>query len=361
MNKTKLTYDDVCIVPAVTSSIRSRSECNPYDDRDMLPIFTAPMDSVVSEGNAFTFVQNRINVIMPRTIDFQRRLNLNQAFNRWIAVSLEEAKWILQGLYDYPPTRICIDIANGHMEHLIELVRDLKRTYPEMEIMTGNIANPQTYREYEKAGLDFIRCSVGTGSGCLTSSNTAIHYPQFSLLEDLYRIKKEINGKCKIIADGGIRGYRDIQKALVFADYVMIGGLFNRMLESAGRTTYGKFYTHIRGRKIFRPLKTLFNYGKEVDVENPEIIQGWKDGKFTLWKKFYGMSTKEAQRKINPNGPLKTSEGLVTYQKVESTLSQWVENEIDYLRSAMSYTGSRTLEEYKDSEYIVMTQRRFND
>lgn len=78
------------------------------------------------------------------------------------------------------------------------------------------------------------------------------------------------------------------------------------------------------------------------------------------------MSTKIAQTLILSANTqevknLKTSEGLLKYQKVEYNLKGWTENETDYLRSAMSYTNSRTLEDYKDSQWTQITQRRFND
>jgi hypothetical protein len=73
------------------------------------------------------------------------------------------------------------------------------------------------------------------------------------------------------------------------------------------------------------------------------------------------MSTKVAQAKMNPDAKLKTSEGMVKRQKVEYSIAQWVENEIDYLRSVMSYTNSHDLEEYKNSNWVRITYRAFND
>lgn len=203
---------------------------------------------------------------------------------------------------------------------------------------------------------------------CTTSSNTSVHYPVFSLIKDTYEVKKRIDVKCKIIADGGIRGFRDVQKALVYADYVMIGGIFNKAIESAGKTTYGSFYWNIRGKKIYRPLKTLLYYGKEVPKEKyGDVIQLIKDGKVSIWKEFYGMSTKRAQESIQKGnkervdkGKLKTSEGIVMRQKVEYSVVGWMRNEVDYLRSAMSYTNSHNLEEYKDSEWVVVNDIKYN-
>ena len=254
------------------------------------------------------------------------------------------------------------------MNCLIELVKELKAKYGNgMLIMTGNIANPETYRDYEEAGVDYCRVSIGTGNVCSTSSNTAIHYPVFSLSPEIYDIKRYINGKCKIVADGGIHGFRDVQKALIYADYVMIGSLFNKAIESAGKTTYGTFYWNIRGKKIVRPLKTLFYFGREVPVNKyDKVMKLVKKNKLTIWKELFGMSTKIAQAIVNQANSqetkkLKTSEGLLKYQKVEYTLSGWAENETDYLRSAMSYTDSYNLEEYKEAEWVQISKIAYNN
>lgn len=204
-------------------------------------------------------------------------------------------------------------------------------------------------------------------SVCSTSSNTAIHFPVFSLLEETYAIKKSIDGKCKLIADGGIKGFRDIQKALIYADAVMIGSLFNRAIESAAKTTYGKSYFNVRGYKILRPFKTLFTYGKEIPrSEFKNVYKLVKSGKLSVFKEYFGQSTKIAQAIVaSANSQtlknLKTSEGLFKYQKVEYSLSGWSENETDFLRSAMSYTNSRTLDDYKESQWVQITKRAYND
>ena len=92
-----------------------------------------------------------------------------------------------------------------------------------------------------------------------------------------------------------------------------------------------------------------------------KILKDIKLGKVEVWKEYYGMSTKKAQARINPNAELKTSEGFVKRQKVEYSIKQWVENEFDYLRSVMSYTNSKTLNEYKNSKWVINTYRAYND
>jgi hypothetical protein len=227
--------------------------------------------------------------------------------------------------------------------------------------MSGNIANPNTYTEYELVGCDYVRVSIGTGSGCLTASNTGVYYPPFSLLKEMSEIRKQYHGNCKIIADGGIKGFRDIQKALIYADYVMIGGLFNKCIESSGLTTYGKSYFKVGQYKLRNYIVDLFRYGKKIDPSKyDKVIPLVKSGMLEVNKQFYGMSTKLAQKETKTNKSLKTSEGLVKTNKVEYTLEQWIENEISYLKSAMSYTNSVDLVDYKESQWVRINQIAYN-
>lgn len=386
----KIGYDDITIVPERITTIESRKECNPYDENGMLPIFASCMSSVVSMENVKDFNDAKINAVVPRSYSIPDRIrclsDLNGTSN-FVAFSLDEARAIFRKrketvlsiikapLYakigrDFvlEPIRICIDLANGHMQCLLNLVKELKDEWgKDIVIMTGNIAEPRTYIDYENAGVDFCRITVGSGSVCSTASNTGVFYPPFSLLKEVYTIKKSIDGKCKIVVDGGIRGFRDIQKALIYADYVMIGGLFNKAMESAGKTTYGSFYWNIRGKKIYRPLKTLLYYGKEIPKRKyDKMFKLVKANKLTVWKEIYGMSSKIAQALISSANTgtvknLKTSEGLHKYQKVEYNIQGWAENETDFLRSAMSYTNSRNLDEYKESNWVRISKRMYND
>lgn len=377
MENLKLNYDDITIVPKRLTDICSRSQCNPFDEDGFLPIFASCMSSVVSMDNDFFFNNANIRVVIPRSYSVKDRLNyLWTNKHNFVAFSLDETREnfvdgdaIPEGMVSkIMPLKICIDLANGHMKCLLDTVKRLKEKYGEkIVIMTGNIANPETYRCYEEAGVDYCRVSIGTGNLCSTSSNTAIHFPVFSLLSEIYKIKEEINGKCKIIADGGIRGFRDIQKALIYADYVMIGSLFNKAIESAGRTTYGTFYWNVRGKKIVRPLKTLLYFGREVPRDKyDKVLSLIKKGKLTVWKECFGMSTKIAQSLINKANSLetkklKTSEGLLKYQKAEYSIFGWAENETDFLRSAMSYTNSRNLEDYKESQWVQISKINYNN
>jgi NAD(P)H-dependent flavin oxidoreductase YrpB (nitropropane dioxygenase family) len=140
-----------------------------------------------------------------------------------------------------------------------------------------------------------------------------------------------------IVADGGFREYSDIIKALALgADYVMLGSILNKCLESSGDT-----------------------YWKGIKLA-PEIAKFLWKRKFRLEKKFRGMSTKEVQKSWNKS-ELKTGEGITKYNKVDYTLEGWCENFTDYLKSAMSYTDSRSLEDFiGEVRWEVISQNSFN-
>ena len=114
-----LSLDDISIVPAVTTSIKHRSECNIYYENYKLPIFTAPMSSIVNIDNANIFDSAGINVIIPRTVDLVNRLKLSNRY--FIAVGLDEFenKILDLDLKYSEPIKICLDVANGHMTQLL--------------------------------------------------------------------------------------------------------------------------------------------------------------------------------------------------------------------------------------------------
>ena len=388
----KYGYNDINIVPEKITDLKSRSEVNLYDGNGMLPIFAAPMDTVVDDSTFYEFRDNNIYSVIPRTCKLSRRCELMQLYaydhEVFVSVSLREAKFIflenpinnnltsdelfysnqVRGFLsidgENASLKICIDLANGHMSDLLNTIKLIKDKYKsKVTIMSGNIANPQTYIEYDKVGCDYVRVSIGSGEGCSTSTNTGVHYPIFSLLEETYKIKQDIEGKCKIIADGGIKGFGDIQKALIYSDYVMIGGVFSRLVESAGDKYYGKSYWNIRGRRIFRPLKTLFTYGRKANTIN---VKKLKNGTQEYYKIFKGMSTPEAQMAIRKaennetNLPLKPTEGFVKKMKVDLVLDEWVRSEKAYLASMMSYINAKSLKGCKDALWIVKQSKNHN-
>lgn len=355
----KYSLNDIFVVPAPVSDIESRSECVPYNRDGMLPLFTAPMTSVVDENNYSIFEKNKIAPIIPRNISYERRYELCNTV--WCAFSLSEFIELYNTKKVGEKVFALIDIANGHMKKLHDAIKDAKSLLGDnLIIMAGNVANPETYGLLSDAGADYVRIGIGTGSVCITSSNTSIHYPMASLIEECVKISMGLNNPAFIIADGGIKGYSDIIKCLALgADYVMCGSIFNKMLESAGKT----FITDTGDKyRLHRECNILVDsYGTTVvDQYDESVHRIFKTHRYKFSKEHYGMSTRKAQKEIGGE-KLKTSEGIETTQAVEYTMPQWVENFTDYLKSSMSYTSSRDLDDFIGNvETIVVSNNSYN-
>ena len=349
----KFDFDDILITPAVTSSIRSRKTVDIFDQNGMLPIFTAPMDTVIDMDHRELFRDNLIYPIIPRTQtqnfcagDFDR-------IHDMVALSLDQFDRIFETIdpaVNAGHFRVCIDIANGHMERLLVSVKQVKAKFGnKLELMVGNVANPLTFIELSKVGADFVRVGVGNGSGCSTSVHTGIGYPLASLIHDIHLEKQNHQMRfAKLVADGGIKKYADVIKVLALgADYAMCGGIFNKALESAGHT--------------YAANKKYEGYtvpGDRVDQYSEEVKTAFRMGSI-FFKKFRGMSTKEVQAHLG--NELRSSEGVTRMIQVEYTISGWVDNFKDYLSSAMSYTDSRNLAEFIGKpQWNLITQNSLN-
>ena len=389
-DRTFYTYNDVTIMPGIISDIEHRNECNPFDENKHLPLFTAPMDTVVSSKNFELFEKNGIYAILPRTEKFSTRLHYSLT-SRWAAFSLNEFEDVFckekdKSIVEYKgvPMKVLIDVANGHMVKIFDLAKKAKSIWgDELVLMGGNIANPKTYRYYAEAGFWGIRVSIGTGCGCLSSSNTSIHVPIVSLIDDMVNEKNSLSQLedgwgnhlydedklPKIIADGGIRNYCDIIKAIAIgADYVMVGSVFARMLESAAPKIMTRGITN-NGKQI----QLKFPYERYENITNDngvwkgdytnEFIEKMKGMGRTVEKEnhvigeleavFYGMASKEGQIALY-GSKVKTSEGLKKSLKVEYTMDGWCENFIDYLRSAMSYVGAKDLKLFRLKSNVII-------
>lgn len=354
---TKFTYSEISIVPSDVTDIRHRSECNIFYSGKKLPLIAAPMSSVVSVENYELFIKSGITPVLPRTEDFGDRVKFAEI--NFTAFSLNEFEILIKDKYfDKEKTYyICVDIANGHMKALHDQIKTCKSVFPNIKIMSGNVASSGGYVALSNAGCDYVRVGIGGGSACITSSNTGVHYPMASLIRECWEQSLLLDKPAAIVADGGVRGFSDITKALALgADYVMCGSVFNKMLESAGETRvestillrYGSINQDLVANQIVNQYST-------------DTSKKFKDG-IRLEKTFYGMSTKRAQTEMG-NESLKTSEGIEKTHLVEYTMSQWTENFSHYMATVMSYTNKNTIFDFiglSDDNFIIMSPNSVN-
>ena len=311
--------DEIGLLPAVTSAVKSRKDVNPFYSNGNLPIFVAPMTCIVRKDNYYTFEQNKFNAILPVSTadDCYGRLFDD---GRWIALTLNHFKmWFVDGYARRDvPYNILIDVANGHMQELYDVVKEAKKQYSMLKVMIGNIANPTTYIECCHAGVDYVRVGIGGGKGCLTSVMTGIHASLPYLLENInaYRVSNE-NATTKVIADGGIDTTDKIIKCLALgADYVMMGRPF-AACEGVCKSTYE--------------------------------TSGW----------YYGQASEQGQ--LDRFGEVRSyPEGTSVKVPITTTLKEFREEIEASLRSAMSYCGATKLSEFIGKvQYMYMSHNEF--
>lgn len=313
--------DEIGLIPATTSSIKHRADVNPFYG-NKLPIFVAPMTCLLNLENWETFYNSRVIPIWPiRDANNKERVLPPDDLVGWVAMTIEEFKWTFR---DHIAPRnvpkgyfkVLIDCANGNMEELFSIVKDVKQEYGDkLVVMIGNIANPETYLECCKAHVDYVRVGIGGGSGCTTSVQTGIHASMPWILEGIKEVKERISwygASTKIVADGGITNPSRAIKCLALgADYVMMGKAFAEC--------------------------------KEVDVHQREEFDGPLDLKY--FNHYYGQSSEQGQ--TDRFGKVKANpEGTDLWVPVTTTLEEFTNKFEAALRSAMSYCGAKTLDDF---------------
>ena len=378
LRKVGYELSDVNIVQADISFINHRAECNPYVkfpnmDNDFYPVIVSPMGAVTNEHNYKTWLNEKFMCVVPRTVDVEKRLEI--MYEAFASFSLSEAEDILRFVDLKGKTAyVCIDIAHGTMNRLYEVCKYLKHHYgQQMIIMTGNVANPNGYVYYADAGIDYLRAGIGTGSRCTTSANVGVHYPTATLLDELRMEKErwEIEfGKpapTKIIADGGIANFDDIQKCLALgADLVMSGSIFAKSWEACGNIGYmhpdNLNMTDAIPEKVYldkingfeNALKDMLQDYDKYQEEIAQVTESLsKMKKRKPYREYMGMSTKKMQLATGGSGKT-TAEGISRPIPVEYNINKWADNMKSFLVSVMSYTDSKTLEELaRNSELII--------
>ena len=367
LNKTTYYLKDVAVVQSPISYQLHRADVNPFITtcgRKTLPIFVAPMASVTDENNYKIWVENKVTPVVPRSV--MVRLNIKQrleiAKTTFVSISLQEAKMLYEkNMFDEFKDNIlyiCIDIAHGTLSSLFKICYDIKTKYDNIVIMSGNIANPDAYINYCRHGIDYVRCSIGSGSRCTTSANVSISYGNATLLDEINNIRMNIRHnisehkhdsspiftETKIIADGGIGWFDDIQKSLALgADYVMIGKLFAECNEAC-EPCYYAINEEAFNEGIYFNEDEMFAKNNET----PGIIN-----MFHKYRTYYGMSTKKSQSITGGDGS-KTSEGISKPVEVKHSVSKFLDNAESYLRSCMTYTNSKSLDDLKLAEVVIL-------
>jgi len=250
--KLALTFDDVALVPQY-NNIPSRTEpdLSTWLTKDIkvgMPLVPANMDSVISPELASIIIKNGGIPIFHRFTKIQEQIEWVKRFdmNAFVSCGLSETSELFT-ILDQDPGGVCIDVAHGHSDRMFNMIKLIKKQYPELQVIAGNVCTPLAYTELVNAGADAVKVGVGPGAACTTRTVTGFGVPQFSAIQECAEMADKL--RVPIIADGGIRSSDDVVKALAAgASTVMIGKLFALTNESAALKQGDKRYAKFRGQ-----------------------------------------------------------------------------------------------------------------
>lgn len=220
---------------------------------------------------------------------------------------------------------LAIDTAHAHTENVINIVRKIKKTYPGIDIVVGNIGTAEAARMLANEGADAVKVGIGPGSICTTRVVAGVGVPQLSAI---YEVSRELRGTgIPVIADGGIRYSGDIVKAIAAgADTIMAGSLFAGVEESPGETI-------------------IYNGRKFKSYRGMGSIEAMQEGS----KDRYFQDIEDDIKKLVP-------EGIAARVPYKGTLTEVIYQLTGGLRAGMGYCGSPTIEKLKEARFVRITQ-----
>ena len=330
-----LTFDDVLLMPRFTDFLREDVDLTTHlhpTIRLSLPILSSPMDTVTEDQMAIVMAKNGGLGIIHRnlTVDAQvgmvkkvkaQKLQVGAA----VGVGNDFAERV-EKLAKAGADLLVIDSGHGHTQFISDCITAIKKKFPKQVVMAGNIATAEGAKALAGAGADILRVGMGPGSICTTRIVTGMGVPQMTAIFEAVRgIGK---AKVTIVADGGIRQMGDMAKALAAgAHCVMLGSMLAGHDETPGEivTVEGKPFKQYRGMGSITAMK--------------------KGGAAR-----YGQSMQVAEKKLIAEGV----EGLVP---TKGAATDFLYQAAGALRSAMYYTGCRTIQElHQNTHFLRITQ-----
>ena len=307
------TFDDFCLVPKF-SNIKSRLDVNietylTKHTKIKIPIVAANMDSVICDNLADVLLELGTYPIFHRftTIEEITRWAKKYENNCYLSCGIEY-KEIMEIANKYNSKGLCIDIAHGHTETMINIIKTIKNTYPKLEIIAGNVCTSAGCEDLILAGADAIKVGIGCGAACITRIMTGHGSGQMSSIFECYEVAKKYG--VPIIADGGIEIPKHFVMALAGgASCIMAGKLFVKTNESAG----------------VKIIKDNINYVKYRGQASKEFQEEYKGGL--------------------KNGTVE--EGVSMLLKTTGSAKNIIEKYTGGLRSALTYSGALDLEGFK--------------
>ena len=366
INELKLDFDDVLIRPK-RSILNSRSDVNlirdfhfKYSPRKLLavPIMVANMDAVGTINMSKSLEVHKAITCLNKHCDEDTIINL---FNKpkdfvWYSTGtskqdIEKLERIFNTIKNsggcYP--NVCLDVANGYTEQFVKTASYIRKIFPEIILMAGNVVTPEMVEELIIHGkVDIVKIGIGSGSVCTTRLKTGVGYPQLSAVMECSDAAHGLGGH--ICSDGGCKVVGDVCKAFGGnADFVMLGSMFAGCDECEGEWNY-----EYRGAIVDNHNKVLQEWWQPND---PGHITEKRKRTF----KYYGMSSKEAMEKYN-NGvaEYRTAEGKCVTIPYKGLAEHIIQDIYGGIRSACTYVGANKIKDFGKKTTFIQVNNTHN-
>jgi len=364
-NEIKLDYKDVLVRPK-RSTLSSRKQVQlerrftfrnfvpdfPDNIEDYhyrgIPIMAANMDGVGTFAMADKLAEGEIFTCLVKTYSVEQLVeyfnsNMPERTNN-VAMSIGTSDEDFHKLVDVQAEvcdqlkYVCMDIANGYSNHFAQHVRKVRKAFPHLVIIAGNVVTGEMTEELILAGADIVKVGIGPGSVCTTRIQTGVGYPQLSAVIECADAAHGLGGH--IIADGGCTCPGDVAKAFAAgADFVMLGGMLAGHDEGGGEVITKSYLSN-----------ELSEQTGEQYVETKEFVQ------------FYGMSSQAANDKhFGGLKEYRSSEGREVLVPYRGAVGRTIQDILGGLRSTCTYAGAIKLKQLSKCTTFVRCTQQFND
>jgi len=310
----KLDFKDVLIKPK-RSTLTSRKEVilkrsfrfkhSQYTLSNIVPIIASNMDgvgtfsmaSVLENYNCLTVIRKHYSLD-----DWKKKSYLVRSKIPTIGLSIDDINFLKNLSKFFEVTFVCIDVANGYQEDFVKFVKIVRREFPLIIIIAGNVATPEMTEQLILAGADIVKVGIGSGFVCTTRQTTGVGYPQLSAVIECADAAHGLGGY--IISDGGCREIADISKAFCAgADFVMLGTMLAGYVESESKIDENGYIT------------------------------------------FYGMASIDAVEKYSERKDYQSIEGKKIRIKYKGSVKNAIQDILSGIRSTCTYIGARRIKD----------------
>lgn len=350
-----LTFDDVLLLPGYAEFSRSEIDLStPLTKKIRLekPFVSSPMDTVTESELAIALAKiGGIGIVHRNLPVIQQAKEVAKVSKQKLLVGAAVGassgyQERVAALVKAGVSVIVVDSAHGFTKQIIDATAFIKKMYPQVEVIAGNIATYDAAKALIAVGADGLRVGMGPGAICTTRIISGMGVPQFTAISETVRYAKTKN--IPVIADGGMKYSGDMVKALAAgASAVMMGSFFASALESPGKVVeLDRAHVPQRFQSIFQANKHKYAFKEYRGM-----------GSIGAMKKGTAVKSEDEYHGKDYKDRVLVAEGVEGLVPVKGTVQSLIDQAVGGIKSGMFYVGAKTLVELQEqAKFIQITQ-----